>query len=75
MSQSVLPVVESKQIDNSPTLTFEEYRFYQTDSDLQYELYKGQLISLPTVNSQQSPDGATGIEIDLKYKLVPRYFP
>ncbi|MEG4233326.1 Uma2 family endonuclease [Microcoleus sp. Pol11C3] len=48
MSQSVVPVVESKQIDTSPTLTFEEYRFYQTDSDLQYELYKGKLIPMPT---------------------------
>ncbi|MEG4486226.1 Uma2 family endonuclease [Microcoleus sp. D2_18a_B4] len=48
MSQSVVPVVESNQIDTSPTLTFEEYRFYQTDSDLQYELYKGKLIPMPT---------------------------
>jgi Uma2 family endonuclease len=48
MSQSVVPVVEEKQVDNSPTLTFEEYRFYQTDSDLQYELYKGKLIPMPT---------------------------
>jgi Uma2 family endonuclease len=48
MSQSVLPVVEEKQVDNSPTLTFEEYRFYQTDSELQYELYKGKLIPMPT---------------------------
>ena len=48
MSQSVLPVVEEKQIDTSPTLTFEEYRFYQSDSDLQNELYKGKLIPMPT---------------------------
>ena len=48
MSQSVLPVVEEKQVDTSPTLTFEEYRFYQSDSDLQYELYKGKLIPIPT---------------------------
>ena len=48
MSQSVLPVVEEKQVDNSPTLTFEEYRLYQSDSDLQYELYKGKLIPMPT---------------------------
>jgi Uma2 family endonuclease len=48
MSQSVVPVVAEKQIDPSPTLTFEEYRFYQTDSDLQYELYKGKLIPMPT---------------------------
>jgi Uma2 family endonuclease len=48
MSQSVVPVVAEKQLDPSPTLTFEEYRFYQTDSDLQYELYKGKLIPMPT---------------------------
>lgn len=48
MSQSVVPVVAEKQIDPSPTLTFEEYRFHQTDSDRQYELYKGKLIPMPT---------------------------
>jgi Uma2 family endonuclease len=48
MSQSVVPLVEEKPVDTSPTLTFEEYRFYQTDSDLQYELYKGKLIPMPT---------------------------
>jgi len=53
MSQSVVPVVEDKQIDPSPTLNFEEYRFYQTDSELQYELYKGKLIPLPTATVLQ----------------------
>ncbi len=48
MSQSVVPLVEEKQVDTSPTLTFEEYRFYKSDSDLQYELYKGKLIPMPT---------------------------
>jgi hypothetical protein len=41
MSQSVVPAVEEKQLDTSPTLTFEEYRFYQGESDVKYELYKG----------------------------------
>ncbi|MFS8120139.1 MAG: Uma2 family endonuclease [Microcoleus sp.] len=48
MSQSIAPVLEEKQTDTLPTLTFEEYRFYQGDSDVQYELYKGKLIPMPT---------------------------
>ncbi|MEG4344929.1 Uma2 family endonuclease [Microcoleus sp. A003_D6] len=48
MSQSIAPVLEEKQIDTSPTLTFEEYRVYQGDIDVQYELYKGKLIPMPT---------------------------
>ncbi len=48
MSQSITPVLEEKQTDTSPTLTFEEYRVYQEDSDIQYELYKGKLIPMPT---------------------------
>ena len=48
MSQSVVPAVEEKQLDTSPTLTFEEYRFYQGESDVKYELYKGKLIPMPT---------------------------
>jgi Uma2 family endonuclease len=48
MSQSIAPVFEQKQTDTSPTLTFEEYRVYQGDPDVQYELYKGKLIPMPT---------------------------
>jgi hypothetical protein len=48
MSQSIAQVVPEKQIDNSPTLTFEEYRVYQGEPDVQYELYKSQLIPIPT---------------------------
>jgi len=48
MSQSIAQVVPEKQIDTSPTLTFEEYRVYQGDSDVKYELYKGKLIPMPT---------------------------
>lgn len=48
MSQSIAPVLEQKQTDTSPTLTFEEYRFYQGEPDVQYELYKGKLIPMPT---------------------------
>jgi Uma2 family endonuclease len=47
MSQSIAPVLEEKQTDTSPTLTFEEYRIYQGDIDVQYELYKGKLIPMP----------------------------
>ncbi len=48
MSQSIAPVLEEKQTDTSPTLTFEEYRVYQSNDDVQYELYKGKLIPMPT---------------------------
>ncbi|MEG4025008.1 Uma2 family endonuclease [Microcoleus sp. S13C4] len=48
MSQSVVPAVEEKQLDTSSTLTFEEYRFYQSNDDVKYELYKGKLIPLAT---------------------------
>ncbi len=48
MSQSIAPVLEEKQTDTSPTLTFEEYRVYQGDPDVKYELYKGKLIPMPT---------------------------
>ncbi|XZN92748.1 MAG: Uma2 family endonuclease [Microcoleus sp.] len=48
MSQSIAPVLTDQQVDDSPTLTFEEYRVYQGELDVQYELYKGKLIPLPT---------------------------
>jgi Uma2 family endonuclease len=48
MSQSIVPAVEEKQLDTSVTLTFEEYRFYQGEPDVKYELYKGKLIPMPT---------------------------
>jgi Uma2 family endonuclease len=48
MSQSVGPAVEEKKVDPSPTLTFEEYRFYPSKEDVKYELYKGKLIPLAT---------------------------
>jgi Uma2 family endonuclease len=52
MSQSTIaPALQSEQTDNSPTLTFEEYRVYQDDSDVQYELYKGKLIPMPTATT------------------------
>ena len=47
MSQSVVPATSQKQIETSPTLTFEEYKVYQSDDDFQYELYKGKLIQKP----------------------------
>src|SRR4028118_2299482 len=48
MSQSVVPAVAETKLDTSPTLTFEEYRVYQGESDVKYELYKGKLIAMPT---------------------------
>ncbi|MCC3419801.1 MAG: Uma2 family endonuclease [Microcoleus sp. PH2017_01_SCD_O_A] len=51
MSQSIAPVLEEKEVDNSPTLTFEEYRVYQGDPDVQYELYKGKLIPMATASA------------------------
>ncbi|OCQ99259.1 hypothetical protein BCD67_08845 [Oscillatoriales cyanobacterium USR001] len=41
-------IVEVKDIDASPTLTFEEYRFYEGEPDIKYELYKGKLIPMAT---------------------------
>jgi Uma2 family endonuclease len=46
MSQSVVPAVEEKQLDTSGTLTFEEYKVYQSNDDVKYELYKGKLIPM-----------------------------
>ncbi|MEG3847221.1 Uma2 family endonuclease [Microcoleus sp. herbarium13] len=51
MSQSIAPVLEEKQTDTSPTLTFEEYRVYQSNDDVQYELYKGKLIPMATASA------------------------
>ncbi|MEG3957648.1 Uma2 family endonuclease [Microcoleus sp. herbarium2] len=51
MSQSVVPAVEEKQLDTSPTLTFEEYRVYQSNDDVKYELYKGKLIPMATASA------------------------
>lgn len=51
MSQSIAPVLEEKQTDTSPTLTFEEYRVYQGDPDVKYELYKGKLIPMATASA------------------------
>jgi Uma2 family endonuclease len=51
MSQSIAPVLTDQQVDDSPTLTFEEYRVYQVDDEVKHELYRGQLIprAIPTV--------------------------
>jgi Uma2 family endonuclease len=51
MSQSIVPAVEEKQLDTSPTLTFEEYRVYQSKDDVKYELYKGKLIPMATASA------------------------
>ena len=51
MSQSVVPAVEEQKLDTSPTLTFEEYRVYQSKDDVKYELYKGQLIPMATASA------------------------
>lgn len=41
MSQSITPA-------SAKTLTFEEYRFYQGESDVRYELFRGRLIPMAT---------------------------
>ena len=51
MSQSVVPAVEEQKLDTSPTLTFEEYRVYQSNDDVKYELYKGKLIPMATASA------------------------
>ena len=51
MSQSVVPAVEEQKLDTSPTLTFEEYRVYQSKDDVKYELYKGKLIRMATASA------------------------
>lgn len=51
MSQSVVPAIEEKQLDTSPTLTFEEYKVYQSKDDVKYELYKGKLIPMATASA------------------------
>ncbi|MCW6049563.1 Uma2 family endonuclease [Microcoleus sp. A2-C5] len=51
MSQSVVPAVEEKVFDTSPTLTFEEYKVYQSNDDVKYELYKGKLIPMATASA------------------------
>jgi Uma2 family endonuclease len=51
MSQSIAPVLTEQSVDNSPTLTFEEYRVYQGEADVQYELYKGKLIPMATASA------------------------
>ncbi|MEG4863611.1 MULTISPECIES: Uma2 family endonuclease [unclassified Microcoleus] len=57
MSQSIAPVVLDQKIDTSPTLTFEEYRVYQGDPDVKYELYKGKLIPIATASALHTSIG------------------
>lgn len=61
MSQSMIPT-------STNTLTFEEYRFYQGESDVLYELFRGHLIPMAT---------PTGLHIRICNFLVyqfQRYF-
>lgn len=44
-------IVEAKEVDSSPTLTFEEYRCYRGESGVKYELYEGKLITMPTATA------------------------
>ncbi|MEC4892964.1 MAG: Uma2 family endonuclease [Oscillatoria sp. PMC 1051.18] len=37
----------SQSVTAKETLTFEEYRFYQPESDLKYELFRGHLLPMP----------------------------
>lgn len=48
MTQSAISVSETtSETPPKQKLTFEEYRFYQPESDEKYELYKGELIIMP----------------------------
>ena len=61
MSQSMTPT-------SAKTLTFEEYRFYQGEPDVRYELFRSQLIPIATL---------TGLHISICQFLVyqfQRYF-
>ncbi|MCC3513041.1 Uma2 family endonuclease [Microcoleus sp. PH2017_30_WIL_O_A] len=85
MSEPIVPVNEENQVDDSPTLTFEEYRVYQGEPDVQYELYKGKLLakhrfeSIPPVLTEQPVDNSPTLtfeeyrvyqgEPDVKYEL------
>ncbi|MEG3861744.1 Uma2 family endonuclease [Microcoleus sp. herbarium12] len=85
MSEPIVPVNEENQVDDSPTLTFEEYRVYQGEPDVQYELYKGKLLakhrfeSIPPVFTEQPVDNSPRLtfeeyrvyqgEPDVKYEL------
>jgi Uma2 family endonuclease len=51
MSQSVAPSLAENQVDNSPALTFEQYKVYQSQDDVKYELYKGKLIPMATASA------------------------
>ncbi|MDF0555583.1 Uma2 family endonuclease [Kamptonema sp. UHCC 0994] len=44
--KAVEEIVQEKAVDPSSTLTFEEYRSYQGESGVKYELYKGKLITM-----------------------------
>ncbi len=85
MSEPIVPVNEENQVDDSPTLTFEEYRVYQGEPDVQYELYKGKLIakhrfeSIPPFLTEQPVDDSPTLtfeeyrvyqgEPDVQYEL------
>jgi hypothetical protein len=85
MSEPIVPVNEENQVDDSPTLTFEEYRVYQGEPDVQYELYKGKLLakhrfeSIPPVLTEQPVDNSPTLtfeeyrvyqgEPDVQYEL------
>ncbi|CBN53683.1 MULTISPECIES: Uma2 family endonuclease [Kamptonema] len=49
--KSVEEIVQEKAVDPSSTLTFEEYRCYQGESGVKYELYKGKLITMATATA------------------------
>ncbi len=48
MTKTNVPVIPPEQASLPQKLTFEEYRFYQDNSDTLYELFRGQLIPMPT---------------------------
>jgi Uma2 family endonuclease len=49
--EQVAEEIEAKDVDTSPTLTFEEYRCYRGESGVKYELYRGKLITMGTATA------------------------
>ena len=48
MTQTSLPSISTSADSPPEKLTFEEYRFYQDNTDILYELFRGKLIPMPT---------------------------
>ncbi|GBF81968.1 Uma2 family endonuclease [Aphanothece sacrum] len=54
MTQIGIPTITNDVPDVPKRLTFEEYRFYQDNTDTRYELHRGRLIPMPTATALHS---------------------